>query len=211
MASAINERISKAVFDESVRQTKGMLDEVSRMADENGTAETNKFFDWAKKIAIHILDNAGMGDNVPWDTDTNDKPEPGFQQTYIQSVKSVIHHITGAILLPQWLLHNYPSFLPGHSDLRALGHAVDEFPVHTAKLLENERQRTILDASTTKGNILSQLLQASEGQEDSESKSTRRSKALSDTDLLGNLFVFTAAAFDSTGVSLLSSHTSNPS
>lgn len=65
VASAINERISKAVFNESIRQTKGMLEEVGRKADGHGVAETNQFFNHAKKIAIHVLDNVGMGKPSP--------------------------------------------------------------------------------------------------------------------------------------------------
>jgi cytochrome P450 len=59
VASAINERVSKAVFNESVRQTQGMLQQIQSMSDGQGVTETNQCFTWVKKIAIHVLGGAG--------------------------------------------------------------------------------------------------------------------------------------------------------
>lgn len=85
VAGVINERISKAVWNESVRQTQGLLHQVQSRADKNGVAETNQLFEWAKKITIHVLSGAGMGVSVPWEDMAMEKPKPGFKQTYIQS------------------------------------------------------------------------------------------------------------------------------
>ena len=200
VAGVINERISKAVFNESVRQTQGLLQGVRSLADKNGVAETNQLFEWAKKITIHVLSGAGMGVSVPWEDKGAEKPKPGFKQTYIQSVKNVINNMSGPILLPQWLLHNYPSFLPGYLNLSRLGVAVDEFPVLTRGLLDDERQRSRSEGGASKSNILSQLIQASDDPVDTDSKSAseRKSQALTEKELLGNLFIFTAAGFDTT-------------
>jgi len=56
IATVINERISKAVFNESIRQTDGLLDEVFRnSAPFDAAGESNKIFDMIKKITIHVL------------------------------------------------------------------------------------------------------------------------------------------------------------
>lgn len=188
MAGAINERVSKAVFDESARQTTGLLDEVMSAADLNGAAETSKLFDMAKKITIHVLSGAGLGAAVPWSDNVNDEPKPGFKLNYIQSIKAVINNVTGPILLPQWFLSNYPRFLPGHENLKAVSYALQEFPVHTTEMLNQEKERTKVMGSGSRSNIMSQLLQASKQPEGS----------LSDEEMMGNLFVFTAAGFDTT-------------
>ncbi|KAK3696343.1 hypothetical protein LTR37_018008 [Vermiconidia calcicola] len=200
VASVLNERISKAVFNESVRQTQGLLGEVAAKADPSGTTETNKMFDWAKKITIHVLSGAGMGASVQWSDDSSEKPPPGFKQTYIQSIKVVIEGVTGPLLLPRWLCLNYPSFLPGYETAKAMGYALDEFPKHTSNMLDNERRRTQARGSVTKGNIMSQLLQASEQSADPDlKKSTGNStNALSEKEMISNLFIFTAAGFDTT-------------
>jgi cytochrome P450 len=195
VASVINERISKTVFSESIQQTDGLLNEVLG----NGNAgETNRMFDMMKKITINVLSGAGMGMSVEWRDNDNEKPKPGFKMTYIEAVKSVINNVAGPMILPQWFLSNYPSFLPGYENLKSLSYAMMEFPIHTRDLLEQERLRTVAAHGKTRSNIMSQLLQASE-QGDGDIKG---GKALSEDEMLGNLFIFTAAGFDTTANTL---------
>lgn len=194
VASVINERISKAVFNESIRQTHGLIDEVHNVAAEE--AGTNKLFDMIKKITIHVLSGAGMGVSVQWSSQEMAKPRPGFKMTYIEAVKVVIEGITGPIILPQWLLSNYPSFLPGHHLMNSVSHAIREFPVHTQEMLAQERQRSKSSKEETRSNIMSQLLQASDSGADG------KGSMLSDEEMMGNLFVFTAAGFDTTANTL---------
>lgn len=196
VASVINERISKVVFNESIRQTDGLLREVYRGAPEKGeAADTTHMFDIVKKITIHVLSGAGMGASVPWNNDVTVKPKAGFKMTYMEAVKTVINAVGGPIILPQWFLSNYPSFLPGYHFLHSLSYAMHEFPMHTKDMLDEERQRSATSKDgEARSNIMSQLLQASEVDE--------RSKALSDEEMMGNLFIFTAAGFDTTANTL---------
>lgn len=192
VASTITERISRTVFNESILQAEGLLSEVVGNA---GKSETTKLFDMMKKITINVLSGAGMGESVEWKDDKNSSPEPGFKMTYIQAVNVVIDAVTGPIILPQWFLDNYPTFLPGSKYLRTAGYAFEEFPIHTKALLEREKEKNSLEGKT-RSNIMSQLLQASE----SETKSGER--VLSDEEMIGNLFIFTAAGFDTTANTL---------
>lgn len=200
VARVINERISKAVFDESIEQMQGLLEELSEKRQPNGTTETNQLFNMVKKIAINVLSAAGMGASVPWSDTTDDRPKPGFKQTYIQSVKKVIDSVAGPIILPLWFLRNYPSLLPGHQFMRDLGVAKAEFPIHTQDLLEKERRQSTAKRSATKSNVLSQLIQASEQPLDGDMRGVKggSATALSDEEMIGNLFLFTAAGFDTT-------------
>ncbi|EME43155.1 cytochrome P450 monooxygenase-like protein [Dothistroma septosporum NZE10] len=193
VASTINERISRTVFKESIEQTQGLLGEVIGNGEEG---ETAKLFDMMKKITINVLSGAGMGTSVPWSDEENArlKPKEGFRLTYMEAVKVVIDCIAGPIILPKWFLDNYPSFLPGHKLMKSLSYALDEFPSHTMDLLEQEKQRTENSDGQTRSNIMSQLLQASEGD--------KGGKALSDDEMMGNLFIFTAAGFDTTANTL---------
>ncbi|RDW82199.1 cytochrome P450 monooxygenase-like protein [Coleophoma cylindrospora] len=191
VASTINERISRTVFNESVHQTEGLLDEVLS-SDNRG--ESNRVFDMMKKITINVISGAGMGANIEWKDDANEKPQPGFKMTYIEAVKHVIDNVTGPIILPKWFLANYPSFLPGYHNLNRLGYAVEEFPTHTWNLLNRERQRGQDAHGETRSNIIAQLLQANQPGDGEKSDTT----ALSDDEVMGNLFIFTAAGFDTT-------------
>jgi len=195
LASVINERISKTVFNESIHQTRGLVEEV---VGDGAAGDTNRIFDMMKKITINVLSGAGLGSSVEWRDSANEKPNPGFRMTYIEAIKHVIGNVAGPLILPQWFLLNYPSFLPGYQNLKSLGYAIHEFPVHTRNLLDQERERTVAAHGQTSSNIMSQLLQASENG-DGELKGV---KALSEEEMLGNLFIFTAAGFDTTANTL---------
>ena len=201
VAGVINERISKSVFDESIRQSNGLLRELESTTEKD--VGTYRLFDMAKKITIHVLSGAGMGASVPWEDSMTENPKPGFKQTYIQSVKAIIHNVDGPILLPRWFLLNYPSFLPGYQRLKTLGYGMEEFPLHTNAMVEAERQRLKEQQSVSRSNIMSQLVQASEhGDSESKAAADSKTKALSDEEMMGNLFVFTAAGFDTTANSI---------
>ena len=189
VAGVINERISKTVFNESIYQTEGLVDEV---LGSGSMGDSNRIFDMMKKITINVLSGAGMGASVEWKDE--EKPVAPFKQTYIEAVKHVINNVAGPIILPQWFLDNYPSFLPGYKILNPLGFAVKEFPIHTRNKLEFERQRTMAAHGETRSNIMSQLIHASED--------LKGGKALSEDEMLGNLFIFTAAGFDTTANTL---------
>jgi cytochrome P450 len=192
IASAINERISKTVFEESVEQTRGLLEEI---VGDQQSAETTRMFDAMKKITINVLSGAGMGARVQWREDVNEKPKPGYKMTYIEACKTVINNMNGPIILPAWFLENYPASWPGHDLFKRLSHAVREFPIHTKDLLAQEKERADASGGESRNNIMSQLLQAT-------TLGAAEKKGLTDDETMGNLFVFTAAGFDTTANTL---------
>ncbi|KAJ5473553.1 Cytochrome P450 [Penicillium sp. IBT 31633x] len=198
VATVINERISKTIFDSTVSQTTGMLDELL-LADtgkERASAKSIEMFDMIKRITIHVLSEAGMGAKAPWKSKDGEKPEPGFKMTYIEACKVVMESVTGPIVIPTRILLNWPSWLPGYQKMRQLGVGKREFPMHTKVLLDQERQRARSEKTTTeRGNIMSHLLQAS-------AENGNADKSLSEEELNGNLFLFTAAGFETTANTL---------
>ncbi|KAF2768769.1 cytochrome P450 [Teratosphaeria nubilosa] len=202
IASAVNERISKAVFNESLRQTEGLLAEIFRYPGGNGTsAESNELFVMIKKIAMHVLSGAGMGVNFVWNDSASETPRDGFKTTYLTAVRCLTDNLSGPIILPQWFLSSYPSFLPGYNNLRNLSYALKEFPVHTAEILAQERKRlSACKEEKPTSTFMSQLVQASEGESTSEGKG----RALTEEEIMGNLFLFTAAGFETTANTMTS-------
>ncbi|KAJ5977572.1 hypothetical protein N7501_000914 [Penicillium viridicatum] len=136
VASVINERISKTVFDATVCQTTGMLDELLLVASEKKKSfvESNELFDMIRRVTIHVLSEAGMGAKAPWRSEDDEIPEPGFETTYIEASKVVMGTITGPIVIPTSILLNWPSWLPGHQHLKQLGISKREFSMHNQKL-----------------------------------------------------------------------------
>lgn len=139
-----------------------------------------------------------MGTSVEWKDNDNEKPRPGFKMTYIDAAKLVMNSVAGPIILPGWFLSNYPSFLPGQKYFNSLGDAFEEFPIHTRNMFNQERQRSVAAHGQSRGNIMSQLIHASE-QGDAESKG---SQTLTEDEMISDLFIFTAAGFDTTANTL---------
>lgn len=212
VASVINERISKSVWDESVTQTKGMLKEIltssssaSSSSSDNtirtppadevpALGTTNQIPEMLKKCTVNVLSGAGMGTHKSWADDTDEEVSPGYKQTYIECVKTVLRGVAGLILLPPWFMRFYPGFLPGYATLKAFYHAQLEFPKHTQAMLDAERERLKGSPEDVKHNILSQLITASSKE--------KKDSALSDAEMRGNLFVFTTAGFETTANTL---------
>ncbi|OQO07043.1 hypothetical protein B0A48_07609 [Cryoendolithus antarcticus] len=194
ITSVINERVSKVIFGESLKHTSGMMGEVFDKADGNA-AESTEVFNMMKKITINVLAGGAMGQDVTWDSDKDDKPRPGYKMTYMQSCKTVIEAVAGPIILPIWFLKGYPSFLPGYKYISELGVAVEEFPAHTKHFLQMETERSERESGQTRSNIASQLLRANRGDDKSIA-------SLTDEELMGNLFVVSAAGFDTTANTL---------
>lgn len=188
IAPNINEKISSLVFGESCRQAREMLS--FYIDDMRGI--TNDTMKGMKTVAINVLGTAGFGISRPWNEHGSTTRAPGHRLTYMEATKIVVENIVAAAVVPAKLF-TLP-FLP--TEIQNIGHAKNEFPVHTHEMLENERK---LQATTPepRHNLTSMLVRLAES--DPESGGDPKSpQYLSETEILGNLFIFTAAGFDTT-------------
>lgn len=200
IAPNINEKISKLVFGESISQARQML--TSHMEDLKGVS--NSTMRGMKAIAINVLGAAGFGISRPWKTGENEKPEEGFRLTYMEATRTVVENIVEAAILPAKLLTS-PLFSPSW---QAIGHAKIEFPLHTKGMLERERTRQNT-TSETRSNMMSMLVSLVDaattgvdgdktGVLDEGKAGKKRASLMSEEEILGNLFIFTGAGFDTT-------------
>ncbi|KIW83245.1 hypothetical protein Z517_02490 [Fonsecaea pedrosoi CBS 271.37] len=188
IAPNINEKISGLVFGESCRQTREML--ASYVDDLKGV--TDDTMRGMKQIAINVLGVAGFGISQPWKEEKSSRPK-GYRTTYMEATRTVVENIIEAAVLPAKLL-TLPIFAPAW---QIIGHAKNEFPVHTREMLENERKLQ-RDSPEPRSNLMSMLVRladSSQPQGDADSKNTQ---GLSEEEILGNLFIFTSAGFDTT-------------
>ncbi|KAI0457001.1 cytochrome P450 [Xylaria acuta] len=197
VTSVIDDRILKAVFDESIRQTYGLLDEAfSSSTSQPDSADTRLIFDMIKKVTINVLFNASMGTKVRW-KDEYEKLEPDYRMTQIESLTAVVSNLAGAAIIPTGILTRWPSWLPGYSKMEAIGCAKVEVHKRTKSKLEQER--TFISTSNTQvsktNNIMNKLLHESEGQQ-------TLGKTLSEDEMISTLFVLTAAGFETTATTL---------
>ena len=190
IASSINERISAVVFRESCRQTYEMLEHLTQ-----ATEGTNETLEGIKTIAIHVLGAAGYGFSQPW-KEEKQPPLPGYKLTYIEAVREVIDNLIFATIVPVWLL-----LLPFMPDfIRRIGTAVEEFPVHTRKTLEDERKRAAKATDKeSHANLMSMMVKMTdESKNGTLTDKDKSSVYLTEEEIQGNLFVFTSAGFDTT-------------
>ena len=149
-----------------------------------------------KRITIHVLSEAGMGAKTPWQQIDDRKAVSGLKLTYIEACKIVMESVTGPLIIPTHILLNWPFWLPGREFMKQLGVAKREFPMHTEILLDKERRRiSDKNAASESSNIMSHLLHAS-------NENSGQSTSLSKDELSGNLFLFTAAGFETTANTL---------
>lgn len=85
--------------------------------EKKGSAESSEVFDMIKRITVHVLSEAGMGTKVPWrgSRDGEEKPEPGFDMTYIKACKVIMESVTGSIVIPTKIFLNWRSWFPMHT------------------------------------------------------------------------------------------------
>ncbi len=151
-----------------------------------------------KQIAMNVLALAGFGLTLPWKEETSNRPK-GYRMTYMEATKNVVENLIEAAVMPAKLL-TLPIFSASWQDI---GHAKNEFPIHTKQMLENER---ILQSQSTevRNNLLSMLVRLSnsakvnghaETKTDAEGKSAQ---VLFEEEVQGNLYIFTSAGFDTT-------------
>lgn len=206
VAGAVTERVSSVVWDESVRQTKDLLASISKATKDTDGSEsgvTHQMFDLIKRITIHVLYAAGMGNQQDFNSNEagngGDAPKPGMKFSYIDAVKIVNDNVSGSIVIPTSILLRWPSWLPGKQWAHDLGYAKVEFPQHTRDAVAREKQLEAQSGSA-RNNVMSALISASERNEadDGEKGNRRKGPALSDDELVGNLYIFTAAGFDTT-------------
>lgn len=196
VAGAVTERVSPIVWEESVRQTRQLLESVYRRS-ENGV--TNDMFDGIKKVAIHVLYRAGMGNQQDFEGE-EEKIKEGMKLSYIDAVKIINENVSGPTILPTSFLRNYPKTWAGAKWLHELAQAKIEFPVHTREALAKEKEASKATGKS-RNNVMSALIAASE-QNDGDEEKGKKGPALTDEELVGNLYIFTAAGFDTTANTL---------
>jgi len=149
----------------------------------------DKTVDGLRNIAMNVLGHSGYGQSQPWTSESytvQDSDED--EMNYFKAVWLVALNLIAAALLPSRILKL--SFMP--QTWRALGKAMDNIQTYAEDLLDSERELAKLD-STPRTNVLSQLVQLSD-----EGRKGSSGLSLSESEIRGNLFLFTAAGFDTT-------------
>ena len=142
-------------------------------------------------IAINVIGYAGYGQSHTW------LPEPYKDATnlykeklsYFNSIGLITILLFEAAFLPPKFL-KMPFMSPAH---RLLGRAMEELPKLSKDLLDSERQAA-KKGSGPRNNLLSMLVRLS----DEGKTEGNLGLSLTEDEIRGNLFTFSAASFDTT-------------
>lgn len=186
-APPFNERNSGMVWKESLRQASGMLKSWIDKGAKGVVDTPNE----TMALALHVITAAGFGRTYEFASGVQEV-SPGHTLSYRESLKTVLGNIYGAIITSALCMNLPSSVLPG--GLQQLKTAVIEFKKYMVDMIDEER-KTLKDRDGEKDNLMSVLLRSSQ----SEGKGR---SVLSDTEILGNLFIYNLAGHDTTANNL---------
>ncbi|KAF2964629.1 hypothetical protein GQX73_g8934 [Xylaria multiplex] len=202
MATPFNETTMKSVWDESLRQAKGMLRSWAASSID-GIPSYQKD---TRALSLNVLAATGFGKKYDFCAST--EPQADEVGGYRDSLQTVLDNIILLMLVP----FNILCMLPG--SWARIGKAGISFQKHMVKMLEDETA-ALAQGKPGSGGIMGSFVRAAdtyrrESATDSNFKATR--KGLSVDEIFGNLFVINFAGHDTTantlafGVLLLAAH-----
>ncbi|KAJ8130037.1 hypothetical protein O1611_g3593 [Lasiodiplodia mahajangana] len=187
-----NESIMEFVWDESVRQAKGMLDSWL-LAGDTGIPSMQKD---TRTLSLNVL--ASVGFRKPYTFRSSTEAMIDDADNYRNSLQTVLDNIIPLMLVPYRILSN-PLF--PRSWVR-VGNAAVSFKHHMAKMLDEE-MTALKNKTPGSGGIMSAFLRALETHDqEATSQEANTKRGLSVDEIFGNLFVINFAGHDTTANTL---------
>ncbi|KAI9879026.1 MAG: hypothetical protein M1830_009825 [Pleopsidium flavum] len=195
-APPFNERNSKLVWLESLRQAIDMRD----WWVQHGQDGINTVVDDTMILSLHVLTCAGFGMSYHFRS-AMEAPKPGYSMTYRDALSTVLENVLIVVALPHKIL-SLP-VLPRR--LATVGRAIEQFKMYMIEMLEREKQLITQRAPGT-GNLMSSLVRGSEEAQRRLTSSAKTSgestEGLTDTEILGNVFLYNLAGHETTANTL---------
>jgi len=180
-----------AVWDESAAQAREMIETLTtKNIDErngsSGKGETTGTIEGLRTIAINVIGLTSYGKRQGWSEAANSsKPPAGHKLTFMEALLAIVNNHIISVFVPAKFLTT--SFMPRM--LQTLGHATIEFPQYAREMIAGER------ASLTGSNsLLGALVKIADDK--------KRPYRLTEEEIIGNLFNFTLAGFDTTATTM---------
>lgn len=187
-AYGFKESISHTVWEESLRQGVEICTDWSSKSEVLMSKVGRDF----GIVAMNVLSASGFGKRYDFGDDAGlQKPDPGHQLSYGQALRTILDNILATVLFdslvaPDWLL-------PGK--LRELKLATKELRSYMQEKITEERDNLAAGAGE-KANLAAVLVRANEKEKEVKDLSVRG--VLTDSELLGNLFIFGVAGHETT-------------
>ena len=192
-ATPFNEQKSVQIWSEAIRQSSDMLQAwLSRSSDtSSGLTSTSED---TRTLALHVLAFVGFQRSYPFQSKSKSTFVDAKSMTYRDSLALILKNAIVVMVLPQ-AAFSIP-FLP--NSWKQIGWAIQSFREYMMGQLVEER-RLVREGRPGTGTLVSNLVRAGEGAGDSKTGSL---KPLSESEILGNIFVFNFAGHDTTAISM---------
>ncbi|OAL04694.1 cytochrome P450 [Phaeosphaeriaceae sp. SRC1lsM3a] len=207
VAPALNERISSEVWRESVEQALALV-RILCIPQTSSACKPGQTVTGLRTIAMNVLARIAYGHRKPFVMHTTTR-DPSSSMSYVDAISLCTELLIAAAFIPGKILRL--SFMP--MSLRTLGVALQRLPELTQDMLDQERQMSsesrdsssaaVATGSDSSDTIMSTLVRLSDQEKNQADKPlTREDKVsksyLTEDEIAGNLFIFTAAGFDTT-------------
>ncbi|KAM7201214.1 Cytochrome P450 [Naviculisporaceae sp. PSN 640] len=193
----LNERIMSEVWDTTLRQASQM---VNHMFERPGS-QTEKTVEAVRSVAMNVLGEVGYG--IARDFELRGLPrDPDAKMTYVDAVGLCGELILLSTNLSSKFLRR--SFMP--KLFKTLGVAMDKLPVLCNEMIEERRKAA--HAEGIRENFMSMLIRLSDDAKMAAKRAEQDKEHgtgglyLTEDEIMGNLFIFTVAGFDTTANTL---------
>ncbi|OSD01453.1 cytochrome P450 [Trametes coccinea BRFM310] len=180
-APAFSERNYRLVWDETIRIVEDMFENVWGNKD---VVELPHVMDITVGITLLVIGVAGFGRRISWTEDSI--APPGHSMTFKDALYEVSHRLFFKVVFSDRLLRH------GTPQMRHFARAHDELDRYLKEMVQNRRSAKVKEE---RHDLFSNLLDANEGELDSDAK-------LTDSELLGNVFIFLVAGYETTAHTL---------
>lgn len=203
------EKNNHLVFSETIDQASDML--ASWLGpDGKGNVTVDRVMDDTMRLSLYVISRAGFGRKLQWpsadskaDVDLNyvdeskiqnqtDERDPGHSMSYTYAIHCLLDNILVQFIMPRWLIQRMPfaKLQKANEAYLEWGNYMKEAVASKKKLLSSE------DGKNESMDILGQLVK---GQLQSE---TSKDVHLTDSEILGNMFVLILAGHETAANSI---------
>ena len=197
---AFREQNNKLVWDESLKQARQMLQAATDRADGVRKTMLDVRNDCVV-IAMHVLSAAGFGHVHDFDGGYQNVPD-GHSASLAEALKFILQNVMFNVLFQnvaamRWM---FPAL---YRQLQAMA---EEFRQYMKELIAYNRAITQGGGGSSSADIVSALVEADEAAKRDQKRDANGLMAkpthLTDAELLGNLFIFNGAGFETTANAL---------